>query len=92
MQKLDVAVPGTLRVVYQTCGKERCKCYSGKQQDKHGPYRYWDRKVKGKTKSISITAKQHKFIQNGIMNRKKLETFIKRILEQGARIAENIKS
>jgi hypothetical protein len=91
IQKLGISVPGTLRLVYQTCGKENCKCYSGKQKDKHGPYKYWDRKVHGRTKSLSINDQQYKFIQKGLKNRKKLEKIIQKMLDQGASIAENFK-
>jgi len=91
IQNLGLPVPGTLRIVYQTCGKRNCRCGSGKQEDKHGPYRYWDRKVRGKTKSLSVSAQQHKFIQKGTKNRKKLERIFQKILAEGAGVAENIK-
>lgn len=92
IENLRTPVPGTLRTLYQSCGKQNCRCATGKEKDKHGPYLYWDRKIKGKTISRSVTPVQHRFIQKGIKNRLKLEGIIKKCLDEGATLAQNLKN
>jgi len=86
MLTINYVVPGTLRVVYQTCGTSGCKCATGKKEDKHGPYTYWDRKHSGTSVTTSVSKNQKRFIQKGIKNRRQLENIVKQMLKIGEKI------
>ena len=90
IQKLGVVIPGTLRVIYQRCGKPSCKCSSGLSKDKHGPYTYWDRKHSGKLTSSSISKKNIKYFKEGIRNRKELDKIYQQMLKIGEKYATKI--
>jgi len=85
--EIDFVVPGTLRVVYQKCGTPSCKCASGKKEDKHGPYTYWDRKIDGTSVTTSVSRRQRRFIQKGIKNRRRLKKITELILKIGEKLA-----
>lgn len=87
MSGLDLAIPGTIREVYLKCGKENCSCISGKKNDKHGPYYFWDRLSEGKLTSSSIPKNQVAQFKKWIKNRHKLEKMQKQLLDQGQNVA-----
>lgn len=91
IQDLGVVIPGTLRTIYQRCGKANCRCTSGKAQDKHGPYLYWDRKINGSLSSASIKPKHKELIRKGIVNRKKLDSLVREMLKTGEKYVANLK-
>ena len=84
---LDTVIPGTLRTVYLKCGKTECKCRSGNEADKHGPYHFWDRKVDGKLTSSSIPLKELKKFRQWIKNRERLDELVRRVKVQGEQSA-----
>jgi len=86
LQKLGIVIPGTLRVVYQRCGKNNCACASGKDENLHGPYIYWDRKVDGRLSSMSVQKDDKKLFQEWINNRKQLEVIVKEMHNLGLKI------
>ena len=90
--KLGVIIPGTLRSVYQFCGKPHCRCSSGEKEDRHGPYIYWDRKINGKLSGLSIQSHHKKFFQEGIKNRKEFEKIRREILNLGEKLAKLVKA
>lgn len=88
---LDLAIPGTLRTVYLRCGKTTCRCGSGRKEDKHGPYFFWDRKAKGRLASLTVGKEDIAQFRQWIRNREKLETIVKKMLDRGAQIASEIR-
>ena len=84
----EIALPGKIRTVYLKCGKESCKCKSGKDTDKHGPYTFWDRRVDGKLTSSSIPKDEIKKFKGWIKNREKLEKLVKEIQKESALVAK----
>lgn len=92
IQKLGVMIPGTVRTVYQFCGKPNCSCASGQVKDKHGPYIYWDRKVKGSFSSLSITPQLKQILLKGIQNRRNFEKIKKQLIVLGELIATKTKN
>lgn len=87
--KLGPAISGTVRSVRLKCGKANCRCQSGKDTDKHGPYYFWARKAKGKLTSTSIPKEKVRFFKKWIQNRHKLEKLTARLLAQGEKTAKN---
>jgi hypothetical protein len=87
ISKLGPAIPGTIREVRLKCGKDGCRCQSGKAEDKHGPYYFWDRKVKGKLTSSTVAKDKVAKIKEMIENRRKFEKLFDRLLAQGMKAA-----
>lgn len=92
IQKLGVIFPGTLRTIYQRCGKPTCACASGKAEHAHGPYLYWDRKLNDKLASVSVKVKHKRFFKDGIANRKEFDRIKKQLLILGDNIAKYVNS
>lgn len=90
LSQFDIILPGTLRTVYQFCGKDSCACVSGKTKDAHGPYTYWDRNLNGKLASVSVKQKHIKFFKNGIKNRKDFDKIKKQIFLLADKIAKKL--
>lgn len=81
---IGMVLPGSIRTTYLSCGKPLCKCSSKNQEDKHGPYYLWDRKVCGKLSSMSLNLEQRKIVQAAIDNRKKLEKLVQQLIISSA--------
>jgi hypothetical protein len=91
IEGLDLAIPGTLRTVYVKCGKTPCRCESGRKEDKHGPYFFWDRKANGKIASLTVGSEDISQFRQWIKNRQKLEKITRKLLDRGAQIASQIR-
>jgi len=85
--EMGMAIPGTIRTVKLKCGSPNCRCRSGKNEDKHGPYYFWDRKVKGKLTSTSVPKDKVAQIKMWIKNRQKLEKLVTELLDRGQKAA-----
>lgn len=83
ISKLGPALPGTIRKVKLRCGRRGCRCQSGRDKDKHGPYYFWSYKVKGKLTTSSVPKKSIKQFQLWIENRRQLERLVDQLLSQG---------
>ena len=90
LQQFEIILPGTVRTVYQFCGKATCACVSKNAKDAHGPYTYWDRNINGKLASVSVKAQHKSFIKKGIENRKKFDKIRKQLLLVSDKIARNL--
>ena len=88
LDKIDVAIPGNLRMVTIKCGKGSCPCASGKKELFHGPYCFWDRKINGKNSTLSVPKEFIPDFKRWIANRKKLEALLKKFLDDGRKFAE----
>lgn len=84
--KIGIAIPGTIRETYLICGKENCKCAQS-EEERHGPYYFWNRKVGGKLTSKSISPKQLSQYKEWIANRKHLQDIIEALLIYGLEYA-----
>jgi hypothetical protein len=72
---IEHALPGTLNVVYNRCGKPRCRCHAHPPQ-LHGPYLTWTRKVAGKTITRRLTTEQAKRYEPWLQNSRRLRELI----------------
>jgi len=87
ISSIGTAIPGTIRSVKLKCGSGNCKCKSGKNEDKHGPYFFWNRKVNGKMTSASIPKDKVSQFKSWINNRKKLEKLVADLIERDQKFA-----
>jgi hypothetical protein len=72
---IEHALPGTLNVVYNRCGKPRCRCH-GDPPKMHGPYLTWTRKVAGKTVTRRLTSEQAERYGPWFQNSRRLRELI----------------
>jgi hypothetical protein len=86
LMSVGAIIPGTIRETYLQCGKEGCAC-AEKGGSPHGPYYFWNRKVKGKLTSKSITKERLIFYKEWIKNRQEFEALLKDLLDVGQKIA-----
>jgi hypothetical protein len=54
---IDHALPGSINVVMNRCGKPSCACHA-EPPKLHGPYITWTRKIEGKTVTRRLTPEQ----------------------------------
>ncbi|HEY5342951.1 MAG TPA: DUF6788 family protein [Solirubrobacteraceae bacterium] len=54
---IDHALPGSINVVMNRCGKPNCACHA-EPPKLHGPYVTWTRKIEGKTVTRRLTPEQ----------------------------------
>lgn len=80
--KLDLAIPGTIHIQYRKCGKANCRCHQSQDQ-MHGPYYLWYRKIDGKLYTSVIDENDLQSFNEMIENRLKLETLTSEILKIG---------
>lgn len=92
VQVLGFVIPGRIRTTYLRCGKEGCKCKSGKVEDKHGPYTFWDRQTNTGLSSASINREHKQLLLQGIRNRKKLNKLISEMLKLGEEYVRSLKN
>lgn len=86
---VGLAIPGTIRVTSLKCGRSWCAC-AKKGGALHGPYYFWNRKVRGKLTSKSIPEGKLGLYRSWISNREELEAFIQQLLEIGQEIAAEL--
>jgi hypothetical protein len=70
--------PGSIVRRFMPCGKPSCRCATDVNK-RHGPYYEWTRKLKGKTATVRLTAKQARHYENWIRNRRKLKKVLMRM-------------
>jgi hypothetical protein len=83
---VGLAIPGTIRVTSLKCGRSWCAC-AKKGGALHGPYYFWNRKVKGKLTSKSISESKLALYRRWISNREEIEELLRQLLEIGQEIA-----
>ena len=87
---IGLAIPGSIRETSLKCGRSWCACAKGGAL--HGPYYFWNRKVKGKLTSKSISKAKLGVYREWIGNRQELETLLQQLLEIGQEIAAELPS
>ena len=91
VENLEIAIPGSIQITYLRCGKKNCRCHQSEDQ-RHGPYYLWYRRVDGKTTTQSIAEEDVQSYQMWIGNREKLEALLQKIIALGADYAAAFKS
>jgi hypothetical protein len=84
--KLDLAIPGTIHIQYRKCGKSNCRCHQSQDQ-MHGPYYLWYRKIDGKLYTSVINESDLQIFNEMIENRVKLETLTSEMIRLGEHYA-----
>ena len=77
IQALGYVIPGTLLKRKYRCGKPNCRCTT--QNDLHGPYYQWTRKVSGKTVSTNLDKKAVPKVKEWIKNHQRLRKLCRRL-------------
>jgi hypothetical protein len=75
---VDYALPGTINVVANRCGKPSCACH-GDPPKLHGPYITWTRKINGKTVTRRLSQEQHERYRRWVDNDRRLKALVKEI-------------
>lgn len=88
---LGMAIPGSIQTVYLRCGKKNCRCHHEEDQ-RHGPYLLWYRRINGKTATQSIAEEDVHLFRTWIDNREKLEALVHKIISHGADYAAVFKT
>jgi hypothetical protein len=66
---------GSLVRRFMPCGKAGCCCQARPPQ-LHGPYYQWTRKVRGKTVTVRVTAKEARLLEEWIRNGRRLDRIV----------------
>jgi hypothetical protein len=88
---LGISIPGSIQTMYLRCGKKNCRCHQAEDQ-RHGPYYLWYRRINGKTATQSIAEENVQSYRMWIGNRQKLETLFQKMVNLGADYAAVFKS
>ena len=76
---------GSVQSRFFECSRpSNCWCHDD-PANRHGPYRYWTRKEKGKTVSVSLDAEQFALVQQWIENGRALEGLLKQMRHESIR-------
>jgi len=75
---IDRALPGTINIAMNRCGKPNCACHH-EPPKLHGPYITWTRKVNGKTVTRRLSQQQLERYQPWFENDRRLRALIKEI-------------
>ena len=88
---VEMAIPGSIQTAYLRCGKKNCRCHQDENQ-RHGPYYLWYRRIDGKTATQYIAEEDVHFFRMWIQNREKLEALVQKIVSIGADYAAVFKT
>ena len=89
LERVGLVIPGTIRKTFLYCGKSTCACAT-KGGVAHGPYYLWNRKMRGKLTSKSISKTKLSLYKGWIANRKELEGIVVKMLDFGAQFATSL--
>lgn len=65
------------------CRTPGCHCHKS-PANRHGPYHYWTRKVRGKTVTVMLTADEAEIYRSWIENNRVLEKLVRRMRKVSA--------
>lgn len=91
IEKLGFICTGSVLSVYKTCGNKNCRCHID-ENARHGPYIIWTRKVKAKTVTRIITAKQADCCRECIQNLRRLEAILEKMKEISVQCIESYRA
>ncbi len=84
-KRVGFLLTGTVQSRFFECGKNvNCHCHED-PANRHGPYHYWTRKVKGKTVSVSLTNEQATLFRDCMENTRALERLLKQMRRESMR-------
>jgi hypothetical protein len=78
LAEIGFALPGTINVAMNRCGKPNCACHHDPPK-LHGPYITWTRKVSGKTITRRLTPEQLERYQPWFDNNRRLRQLTKEL-------------
>lgn len=84
---IDHALPGTINVAMNRCGKPNCACHADPPR-LHGPYITWTRKVSGKTITRRLTPEQLERYKPWFENDRRLRQLTKELQALSLQAAE----
>ncbi len=86
---LGPCLPGTISARRLRCGNPRCRCRDEHNDQRHGPYHYWTRKISGKTASKLLSAEQAERYQPWLLNDKRLHDLVRELEALAIRAAQD---
>jgi hypothetical protein len=86
---LGPCLPGTLSARMLRCGNPRCRCRNTNQDQRHGPYLYWTRKIAGKTASKLLSPEQAQRYRPWLANNKRLHDLVRELETLAIQAAEH---
>ncbi len=86
---LGPCLPGTISARMLRCGNPRCRCRDTETDQRHGPYRYWTRKLAGKTASRLLSPEQAARYQPWLDNDKRLHALLRELEALAIRAAHD---
>lgn len=75
---------GSVQTRQTECGKATCRCHDD-PENRHGPYHYWTRKIRGKTVGLMLTDAELPVYREWIENNRKLERIVREMRNLSAR-------
>lgn len=84
LQDVGFVLIGSVQSRYQQCGKPWCHCRTD-PANRHGPYYYWTRKVKGKTVGMLLTKEEYDLYRDWIANGRTLSRLIRTMQQTSKR-------
>lgn len=85
---IDHALPGSINVVMNRCGKPSCACHA-EPPKLHGPYITWTRKIEGKTVTRRLTPEQLERYEPWFENSRRLRELIGELHALSTQAAEH---
>ncbi len=84
--QMGFLLTGSVQSRFFECSRDsNCRCHDD-PANRHGPYHYWTRKVKGQTVSTSLTDEQLALFQEWIENSRALDRVLKRMRHESMRV------
>ncbi len=84
LRGLGFVCVGSLQTRYLECGKTGCRCHDS-PANRHGPYHYWTRKVKGRTISVLLNPAALELYREWIQNNRALDRLVRQMRQLSAR-------
>jgi hypothetical protein len=84
LQGLGFVCVGSVQRRYLECGKASCGCRAD-AANRHGPYHYWTRKIRGRTVSVLLTDAELPLYQGWVANSRTLDRLVRAMRRVSAR-------
>lgn len=78
LRSLGYVRPGSLVRRFMPCGNPACRCM-GTPPQLHGPYYQWSYKVKGKTRTVRLSAEQARLCLEWTHNHQQLRQIVRKM-------------
>ena len=84
LQEVGFVCVGSVQTRYLKCGKPGCHCHDN-PANRHGPYHYWTRKVKGRTIAVLLSEPEVGIYREWIQNNRRLDRLVREMRQLSAR-------